>query len=249
VFVLRTREVTGLGAAQVARGFVLSDGAFGLSALKTRIDALDRKVDARIQTGLYGDIADQFRRAARWLLSHVPADAPIADTVAQYRAGVEALRQSYAMAGEDQARIAELSKAGVPEELARDMVLLTPLAAALDVALLAHDAGVPPDKVAPLYFAIGARLGLDRLRALAGKFSPPEHWDRLALRRLMDGLSQSQRGIAAKLLHSGMGVEGWAKTQSEALERTRDFLNALEASGELSVAKLLLASSQIQNLG
>jgi len=145
--------------------------------------------------------------------------------VAQYRAGVEALRESYAMTGEDQARIAELSKADVPEELARDMVLLTPLAAALDVALLAHDTGVPPGKVAPLYFALGERLGLDRLRAMAGKFSPPE------------------------LLRSGMDVEDWAKTQSETLERTRDFLNALEASGELSVAKLLLASSQIQNLG
>ena len=41
VFVLRTREVTGLSSAQVARGFVLGDGAFGLSALKARIDALD----------------------------------------------------------------------------------------------------------------------------------------------------------------------------------------------------------------
>ncbi len=41
VFVLRTGEVTGLTGAQVARGFLLSDGAFGLAALKTRIDALD----------------------------------------------------------------------------------------------------------------------------------------------------------------------------------------------------------------
>jgi glutamate dehydrogenase len=125
---------------------------------------------------------------------------------------------------------------------------LVPLAAALDVALLAHDTGVPPGKVAPLYFALGEKLGLDRLRALAGKFSPPEHWDRLALRRLMDDLSASQRGIAAKLLTGGSDVEDWAKSQSEALARTRLFLNTLEASGELSVAKLMLASSQVQNL-
>ena len=71
MFVLRTREVTGLSSAQVARGFVLSDGAFGLSALKARIDALDLKVDAAIQTRLYSDIADQFRRATRWFLAHV----------------------------------------------------------------------------------------------------------------------------------------------------------------------------------
>ena len=45
-----------------------------------------------------------------------------------------------------------------------------------------------------------------------------------------------------------MWIQDWAKRQGEALERTRGFLDALEASGELSVAKLMLASSQIQNL-
>jgi glutamate dehydrogenase len=84
---------------------------------------------------------------------------------------------------------------------------------------------------------------------MAGKFAPPEHWDRLALRRLMDDLSQSQRGIAVQLLRSGVDVESWAKKQGEALERTRAFLGTLEGSGELSVAKLMLASSQIQSLG
>jgi glutamate dehydrogenase len=249
VFVLRTREVTGLSSADVARGFVLSDGAFGLSALKTRIDALDLKFETAIQTRLYAEIADQFRRTTRWLLAHVPQDAPIAGTVAQYRAGAEVLRENYVLTPEDQSRIADLTEAGVPEELARDMTLLAPLAAALDVALLAHDTGAEPAKVAALYLALGQKLGLDRLRALAGKFAPPEHWDRLALRRLMDDLSQSQRGIAAQLLRDGSSVESWAQKQGEALERTRGFLNTLEGSGELSVAKLMLASSQIQSLG
>ena len=248
VFVLRTREVSGLDGAQAARGFVLSDGAFGLSALKSRIDALDLKVDAALQTRLYSEVADQFRRAAGWFLAHVPLDAPIADTVVQYRAGVEALRQGYSLTAEDDARIAELVKAGVPEELARDMALLAPLAMALDVALLAHDTGKDAARIAPLYFALGEKLGLDRLRNLAGRYQPPEHWDRLALRRLLDDLSQSQRGIARKLLASGASVEDWALAQSSALERTRGFLNTLEASGDISVAKLMLASSQIQNL-
>src|SRR6185295_15997709 len=137
-------------------------------------------------------------------------------TVMQYRAGVEALRESYVLTAPDQARIAELSGAGVPEDLARDMALLGPLAAALDVALLAHETGAPPARVAPLYFALGDALGLDRLRILAGKFAPPEHWDRLALRRLMDDLAQSQRGIAAKLLKGGSTVESWAQRQGEA---------------------------------
>jgi glutamate dehydrogenase len=248
VFALRTREVSGLSGAAAARGFVLADGAFGLGALKTRIDALDGKVDAALQIRLYAAIADQFRRAARWFLAHVPQDAPIADTAALYRAGVEALRESHELPADEIARIAELTAAGVPEDLARDMTLLAPLTAALDVALLARDAGKEPAKVAPLYFMLGEKLGLDRLRALAAKYAPPEHWDRLALRRLLDDLSATQRGIAVKLLADGANVERWAATHGPALDRTRAFLGTLEESGELSVAKLMLASSQVQNL-
>ncbi len=249
LFVLRTAEVTGLSGAAIARGFVLSDGAFGLSALKTRIDALDGKVDARVQTQLYGAIADQFRRATRWFLTHVPQDAGIIDTSALYRAGVEALRQSHLMTGEDNGRIAELTGSGVPDDVARDVALLPALTSALDVALLAHDAELEPAKVAAIYFAVGDMLGLDRLRALAAKFSPPDHWDRLALRRLLDDLYAAQRRIARKLLAGGNSAETWAKTHAEALTRMRSFLADLDASGELSVAKLMLASSQIQNLG
>jgi glutamate dehydrogenase len=246
-FVLRTREVTGLAAADVARGFVLSDGAFGLSALKARIDALDGKVDAGIQIELYGGIADQFRRAARWFLSNEPQDAPLAETVLRYRASLQALRESYTLTQGDATRIASLS-GKVPEDLARDWTLMRHLTQALDVALLARQTGKAPGAVAAVYAALGSAIGLDRLRSLAGKFSPPEHWDRLALQRLMDGLSQSQRGIAARLLNDGASVEDWTKAQGAVLERTRTFLQALEASGDLSVAKLMLASSQIQNL-
>ena len=248
-FVLRTGEVTGLAGPAIARGFVLSDGAFGLSALKARIDALDGKADAKVQIKLYAMIADQFRRATRWFLTHVSQTEDLVGTVALYRAGVETLRENHAFSDDENVRIAWLEKAGVPGDVARDASLLLALIPALDVALLAHDTGAEPGKVAPLYFGVGEKLGLDRLRSLADNFAPPEHWDRLALRRLLDDLSGAQRGIAAKLLASGQSAEQWAQTQAEALERNRTFLNALESSGDLSVAKLMLASSQIQNLG
>jgi glutamate dehydrogenase len=248
VFGLRTREVTGLSAADAARAFVLSDGAFGLSALKARIDALDLKIEAGLQNRLYSDIADQFRRASRWFLSHVPADVPLADSAARYRAGIEALRQNYQLEPDEQGRIAELTLAGVPENLARDLSLLAPLSSGLDVVLLAQDSGGDAGDAGTLYFEIGRQLGLDRLRNLVGRFHPPEHWDRLALRRLMDDLSGAQRAIAGKLLKSGKTAEQWARANTDALARTRTFLAAMEASGDLSVAKLMLASSQIQNL-
>jgi glutamate dehydrogenase len=193
-------------------------------------------------------VADQFRRAARWFLAHVAADSHLAETSLRYRAGLDALRQHYQPTRDDQARIAKLVEAKVPEDLARQIVLLGPLSTGLDVVLLAEETSKDPAQVGALYFDLGARLGLDRLRVVAGRFAPPDHWDRLALRRLMDDLSSAQRGIARKLLREGTGAEDWARRQENALTRTRDFLGSLDSSGDLSVAKLMLASSQIQSL-
>jgi glutamate dehydrogenase len=140
----------------------------------------------------------------------------------------------------------------VPEAVAHDTALLPALAAAPDIALLAHDTRQAPEQVAALYFALGRTMGLDRLRDWSRRLSPSEHWDRLALRRLTENLSATQRGLARKLLAGGGGGEAavrrWADANGAALERIDSFAAALESSGELSIAKLMLAASQVQNL-
>ena len=104
--------------------------------------------------------------------------------------------------------------------------------------------------MAPVYFQLGETLGLDRLRNLAqplcaaGALGPAGAAP--AAGRSVPVPAQHHQ---AKLLASGGTVDDWAKKQGDALERTRTFLGTLDASGELSVAKLMLASSQIQNLG
>ena len=43
-------------------------------------------------------------------------------------------------------------------------------------------------------------------------------------------------------------AQAWAKEHTDALDRTRSFLDELERSGDLSIAKLTLANSQIHEL-
>jgi glutamate dehydrogenase len=253
VFALRMRELSGQGGAEVARAFVMADGAFALSALKTRIDALDGKVSADIQIHLYAAIGAHFHRVTPWFLAHVAPDEGLAGAIARYRAGSEALRTGLALQENAQSRLSHWSKAGVPEEIARDTALLPALAAAPDIALLAHDGGAAPDQVASLYFALGETLGLDRLRDWSARLAPSGHWDRLALRRLTEDLSATQRTLARKLLAEDGGdaaaVGRWARRNRLALERAHAFAATLENSGELSIAKLMLAASQVRALG
>jgi len=88
-----------------------------------------------------------------------------------------------------------------------------------------------------------------------------EHWDRLAIRRIADDLFAGQRALTSEALAALDGVkskgdradgtaavQAWAKRHSEPLTRARAFLDALERSGDLSIAKLTLANSQIREL-
>jgi glutamate dehydrogenase len=96
------------------------------------------------------------------------------------------------------------------------------------------------------------------LRGLAARITAGEHWDRLAIRRLIDDLYAGQRALTVSALNAGTegkdraagtaAVAAWTAAHADALTRTKSFLAALEASGELSVAKLTLAGSQIHEL-
>jgi glutamate dehydrogenase len=242
----------------------LADGAFGLSALKLRIDVLDSKVPAAVQTDMYADIAELLRRLGLWFLVNVPAGAGLNDAIARYRAAVESLRGTFASlvspydAHATETRIAGFEKAGAPKDVAEDVAVLPLMGAAPEIAKLAHDSGFDIDLVAGAYFAIGNVVGLDRLRGLASRIAATEHWDRLAIRRIADDLFAGQRALAAQVLQKfgthGTRADGteavhqWAVAHSDMLARTREFLNELERTGDLSIAKLTLANSQIHEL-
>ncbi len=262
VFAARMKEMSGASGAEVARAFVVAEGAFGLEGLKKRVDALDGKIPAALQTRLYSEIAETLRRLGPWFLGHVGGRDDLAAAVALYRAGVEALRDQHRdfiskeQAQEAQARIARFKDA--PPELARDIGLLPLLGVAPEIATLARSGGHAIGCVAKLYFGVGDILGLDRLRLLAGRIAPAEHWDRLAIRRLIDDLFAAQRMLAQSLL-AGLGKEAgageaekalaaWADKNADSLVRSKSFLAALESSGDLSIAKLTLANSQIHKL-
>jgi glutamate dehydrogenase len=161
-------------------------------------------------------------------------------------------------AQELEGRITRFAAPEVPEDLARDIGLLPLMGVAPEIAQLGRATGHDINMVASLYFGIGAKLGLDRLRLMAARITASEHWDRLAIRRLVDDLFAAQRALSQSLLaklpknagraEAQAALENWAAAQAEALERTRAFLGALETSGELSIAKLTLANSQIHKL-
>jgi glutamate dehydrogenase len=267
VFVARMKEMTGAHGAEVARTYVVAEGAFGLSALKERVDALDGKVDAAVQTAMYTEIAELLRRLGLWFLANVSTDADFASTIALYRAGLEKLKGTFEGLVSPYEKqdtldhIAELEKAGVPHDLADEIGALPLFGTAPEIAQLANSKGFSVDLVAGAYFAIGAEVGIDKLRGLSRRIAGAEHWDRLAIRRLNDDLFSAQRSLTGDALSlldkskaqgtredGAAAAKAWVKQHEGALARAKAFLSALEAAGELSIAKLTLANSQIREL-
>ena len=267
VFVARMKEMTGASGAEVIRVSVVAEGAFGLRTLKERVDALDGKVDAGVQTSMYTEIAELLRRLGLWFLANVPANADFASTIALYRAGVEKLKGRFEGLVSDYerqdtlARITELEKAGVPHDLADEIGALPLFGTAPEIAQLADTKDFNIDLVAGAYFSIGAEVGIDRLKVLSRRIVGAEHWDRLAIRRLNDDLFAAQRALTGDALSliakdqaKGTREDGakaaqlWVKQHEGALARAKAFLVALESAGELSIAKLTLANSQIREL-
>ncbi len=264
VFVHRMKEISSAPAARVARAFVIAEGALSLAALKARIDALDGRVAADAQIGMYADIAELLRRLGLWFLANVPVTADLADTVALYRGGADSLRGTFSSLvspfeeHDTVARIKQLRDAGAPLDVAEDIAVLPLMGGVPEIAHLAHTRGLPVDLVAGAFFAVGAEVGLDRLRGLALRIRGVEHWDRLAVRRIVDDLFAGQRALAADALaragaqgtraDGAQAVKAWAEARADALARTKSFLSELERTGDLSIAKLTLASSQIHEL-
>jgi glutamate dehydrogenase len=267
VFAARMKEMSGAPGHVIARAFVVAEGAFGLAALKSRIDALDDTVAAEVQVDIYEDISEILRRLGLWFITNVPANADLSSTVALYRAGAEELRGTFASlvspyeAQQTESRISTLRAAGVPLDVADDIAILPLMGGMPEIASLARARGMNVDLVAGAYFATGAEVGFDKLRGQAARIVGDEHWDRLAIRRLNDDLFAGQRALTSDALHfldltklprsraeGAAAVKAWADANKDRLERTRLFLAALEQSGEPSVAKLTLASSQIRQL-
>ena len=86
----------------------------------------------------------------------------------------------------------------------------------------------------------------------------PEHWDRLAVRRLVDDLLGHQRALALKALRDSAAggnradgsksVGNWAASHGDQVARVVALVTDLERSGTFTVARLTLAAGQIRDL-
>jgi glutamate dehydrogenase len=271
-FVDRVRETARASAPQIAVAFEAARQIYSLSDLAARINAQDNKIPAFAQIELHLEVMLTLRRVVIYLVRHGRIGVGngrrgIADAIAAYKPGIDHQRASAwtTMTEQEiaraQARVDRYMQAGAPEDLARDVAVLAPLIAALDVVDLADRRAWSVDSAASVFRAVGARFGLDRLRGAALNFTLKDHWDRLALRRTMEELYEDQRALTeVALVHAGAPqtgldrgkalalTEAWLKAIETEAAPTLATLAEIEGQSGWTFAKTILAAAEVRGL-
>ena len=254
---VRIEDQTGAAVSGIAAAFAAVRDSYGMTDLNGAIDTLDAKIAGDLQLELHAAVQDLLLDRIVWFLRNVDLSQGLAGVVEHYRAGIDVMAGALAdilpgdAAATRNARIAALTEARVPDELARRLADLPLLAAATDIVLVADRTGKPIPEVAATYFAAGAFFKLDRIVGAARGISVSDYFDRLALDRSLDSIGAAERRLTAEMLGNGVAgpaaVDAWVKTRQGEVDRIRAAVDEIAGSG-LTLSKLSVAASLLGDL-
>jgi len=240
---------------------------FRLDEAWDAVSALDLKISAEAQTALYQEIAVVLRRQTFWLARRAKAGVSVQALIDRYRPIADALQAEGSAVlsrfeqGRLDARVKTFADHGAPEDLTRSIAIMRPLVAAADVGDLAQETGWPVAAMARLYHQVGAAFDFDRLRAAAGSIPSADHFDRLAVRRLIEDLMNEQATLTRAVARASdpsvgvsedaaeAAVDAWIGSKQGVVEGVRASVDEIEQSGSgWTFAKLTIANATIRDL-
>jgi glutamate dehydrogenase len=260
-YAFRMHEETGATAPQLARAFAVAREVFEMRALWAEVEGLDNQVAAATQTAMLLVARRLVERAARWLIrSTARGEIDVVAAVDRFGPGARELAQTLpaVLSGQDreafQNRLVELANAGVAPGLARRIACLPALLSVFDIVEDAAATGCSESVVAPVYFGIGARLGLDWLRDRILELPRADRWQALARSALRDDLYQLHRALTRDVLAGGApgaaagAIETWLAANPEAVARADAVVADVRAARTYDTTTLPVVLRELKNL-
>ena len=260
-FVPEFMEKTGMKAADISRAYAISREVFQLRPLWEGIEALDNKVPASAQLDMLKDINHLLEWTTLWFLrnGHRPLDVgthvdEFADGVAKLALAAEkTLPTHYLSDLKERAR--PYVEAGVPQDFAWRIAGLVNLFAACDIVRLANKRKLPVDKVAAVYFAVGTRFRLGRLRAASENLTAETHWQKLAIGALVEETYGHQLALTGHVLDTApagaapdAAIATWIEKNRAAVEQAEQMLTELWTIQINDLSMVAVASRQLRAL-
>lgn len=265
LFMERLKEQTNSNVQEIAAAFSVAFEVLKVDELRAAISELDNKVDATAQLTLHHEIEQVLQRVIGWLLRRNDKGT-ILERIQKRTKDMKQVDESWISvlstydSRRAKARIGGFVRAGVPVELAQDVALLRARASGFDVIKLKEKTGWPIRKVAELFYDIGSRFKIDRLRSMSMKATPQTHWEKLAQKRIEEDFYSAQADLAqaAATLHmrkKGKPTVETRKIINQFVEKKKDSVTTYDdaftkvsGSGNWTLAKFAIINTQLREL-
>jgi glutamate dehydrogenase len=264
-FAFRAEEEAGATPERVARAFVACREIFGLADYVRRIEALDDAVPTSAQTTLYLEFRRLLDRSVRWFLASRIAGLDIGEEVGRFADVVSALapRIPEWLCGDEQVflarRTAEFEAAGAPADLALHAASLLYRYSLLDIVEIATDTGREPQEVAPLYYVVSERFGIDSMLLKVTRLPREDSWDSLARGALRDDLYALLESLTRSVIETarragvpqGSPEQQWAtweEANADSITRAAASLSAIRRLDAPSIAALSVALRTLRSV-
>jgi glutamate dehydrogenase len=260
-FAFRLGEEMGATAPQLARAFAVAREVFEMRDFWDAIEDLDNRIEAGTQMSMLLEGRRLVERATRWLCrSRARTEIDVTQTAHHFEEGV---RELYAAIPEMlttsdhavyDARLTELSEAGVPAELARRVAAMPALLSVFDIVEDAAACGTDQETATCVYFGIGERLSLDWLRDRVLELPRSDRWQALARSALRDDLYEVHRMLTREIAQGANGRDGvaametWLEENAESVARARSVLADVRASEIYDTTTLPVVVRELKNL-
>ncbi len=259
-FANRMLEESGVGAGHLARTFTVARESLATREIWTDIELLDNQIPASAQYSMMIQTARLLRRATKWLLEHEPDSLDIAAAVAKFKPGMAMLdtKLPQLLVGKElrayEESVVAYTDLGLPERLARRMAGLPSTYPGFDIIQVAHADGAEVDRVAAVYYRLGAGLKLDWLREQIEHLGVDGRWQAMARNTLRDNLYELNRTLAAEIIAGeskqapAEAVGAWLESHVDRIRRTQNTLEDMRVAGPLDFATLSVALQEIRKL-
>ncbi|MDP2260140.1 MAG: NAD-glutamate dehydrogenase [Caulobacter sp.] len=266
-FPSRLRAAAGCDTRAMVTGFEAARRILGFGETWDAVAALDGKALAEGQLALFRALAHTLRSQTYWMARRA-GEGGVDALTARYGAGMDELRSLTPgiLSTFEQKNVARRAalfvKDGAPEVLAQKIAALQPLTTATELVDLASGMAWPVAAAARLYHQVGAAFSFDRLRAAAGEKRGGDHFERMAVRRLIEDMLAEQAQVTrAVMTFAGSAdaagtpeqarstVASWAQMHSgpgRAVKRTIEEIE--QAGGGWTFAKLTIANAALREL-
>ena len=255
-FALRMQEDTGATAGEVARAFTIAREIFRARDFWNRVEALDNKVDSKLQIDAILVMWNLLRQATRWVLNQSGHNLDIRASIERLGPGLESLEKKILLSlnalekEKVQERAEPLIAGGVPKALAMRAASLRLLYPALDVVEAAARRHTDVLEVASVFFGLGDKLHLKWLREIVDGLPVKGQWHAQARGNLRDELYSHHRKLAGRVLdaHSGEKnpVGSWVGLHANDVKRISDMVNDMQDQKLMDYATVSVA---VRSLG